>query len=167
MARADALEQARRAGARRRALDEGLPLPPEPIAAPRPAPPSAPPPGAAATFLAAASNPTGAGAAGASATGVSATGVSAAGAPEAATTPALARGPWFDARAFFLGWLALPIASFAGLNSVLVAASGFGAAYLLARQSKVANGIASVGGALVAGLLAGLLLLVIALVGAR
>ncbi len=162
MARADALEQARRAGARRRALDEGLPLPPEPIAAPRPAPPSAPPPGAAATFLAAASNPTGAGA-----TGVSATGVSAAGAPEAATTPALARGPWFDARAFFLGWLALLIASFAGLNSVLVAASGFGAAYLLARQSKVANGIASVGGALVAGLLAGLLMLVIALVGAR
>ncbi len=162
MARADALEQARRAGARRRALDEGLPLPPEPIAAPRPAPPSAPTPGAAATFLAAASNPTGAGA-----TGVSATGVSAAGAPEAATTPALARGPWFDARAFFLGWLALLIASFAGLNSVLVAASGFGAAYLLARQSKVANGIASVGGALVAGLLAGLLMLVIALVGAR
>lgn len=168
MSRDDALEQARRAGARRRALDEGRPLPPEPITPPR----AAPLPGDADTDAAASVTPAvrpstsqDLGADGTAVPGGSAP--TATGADPAAVTtaaPALASGPWFDARAFFLGWLAMIIALVVGLSGVLVAALGFATAYVLARRSRVVNGIVSVGGGVVAGVLALALLLVIGIV---
>ncbi len=168
MSRDDALEQARRAGARRRALDEGRPLPPEPITPRR----AAPLPGDADTDAAASVTPAvrpstsqDLGADGTAVPGGSAP--TATGADPAAATaaaPALASGPWFDARAFFLGWLAMIIALVVGLSGVLVAALGFAAAYALARRSRVVNGIVSVGGGVVAGVLALALLLVIGIV---
>ena len=168
MSRDDALEQARRAGARRRALDEGRPLPPEPITPAR----TVPLPGDADTDAAASVTPAvrpsasqDLGADGTTVPGGSAPTATGAD-PAAATTatPAPASGPWFDARAFFLGWLAMVIALVVGLSGVLVVALGFATAYVLARRSRVVNGIVSVGGGVVAGVLALALLLVIGIV---
>jgi len=140
----DALEQARLAGARRRALDEGREPPPDPasaaVRAAAPAQPSAVPDlGADGIDVPAAGDPS-----------ASAGGTSASAEPAAA----VARGPWFDARAFFLGWVAMIAALIVGASSLLIAAAGFGVAYLLARRSRLANAAVSVAGGTIAAVLA-------------
>ena len=155
----DAVEQARLAGARRRALDEGREPPPEPEP---PAPPAArvadalrPQPSAVPDLVADGTAVPAAGAASGTA-----------GDPTSAAVPGppVARGPWFDARAFFLGWLAMIVALFAGASGLLIAAAGFGVAYLLARRSRLANAAVSVAGGTVATLLVMVVLFVAAVV---
>ena len=144
--------RARQAGARRRALDEGRPLPPEPAAPP--------------------STATGHDTEHASGRAIStstapdahadATAAPAAGTP---APTAEARGPWFDARAFFLGWLAMAIAFFAGASGFLVAMIGFAAGYFFARRSRITNALVAVaGGTAATVVLTVLLLLVLAAV---
>ena len=155
-----ALEQARLAGARRRALDEGREPPPDPapLATPhgvagadeRARPSAVPDLGADGIEVPAGGAPSGAGAADTTASAVPA--------------PAVARGPWFDARAFFLGWLAMIAALIAGASGFLIAAAGFGVAYLLARRSRLANAAVSVAGATIAAVLAMAILFVAAIV---
>lgn len=155
----DALEQARLAGARRRAVDEGREPPPDP------------------TLSAAAQLDTGAGARAwpsavpdliapgidAPAGGAPAV-VAGDTTPAAIPAPAVARGPWFDARAFFLGWLAMIAALIAGASGFLTAAAGFAVAYLLARRNRLANAAVSVAGAAVAVILVLVIVFVVALV---
>lgn len=132
MTRPEALDELRRAGARRRAIDEGT------------LPPDAPDPLVDGTGVPAWGG-TGVG------DGAPAGGVS-------------AGGPWFDARAFFLGWAAMAIVAVVGASGLLVAAAGFGAAYLFARRSRVKNAAVSVGGAVVAGIVLLAAIMVIGLV---
>ena len=77
---------------------------------------------------------------------------------------AVAGGPWFDARAFFLGWVTMAAVAVAGAPTALIATAGFGAAYLLARRGKLKNALLSVGGAIVASILLLVAVLVIGLV---
>ena len=159
------VERARQAGARRRALLEGRPLPPEPAA-----PPSAAADHDAEHASARAASTSNAPDAHADATGAPGAGTdgwppanpnvpgptTAAAATtdmspgaDTADTPAptpAARGPWFDARAFFLGWLAMAIAFFAGASGFLVAMVGFAAGYFFARRSRIVNALVAVAG---------------------
>jgi len=155
----DALEQARLAGARRRAIDEGREPPPDP------APVATPPADTGADALARPSAVPDLGADGievpASGSQAGALGDSTA---SAIPAPAVARGPWFDARAFFLGWLAMIAALIAGASGVLIAVAGFGVAYLLARRSRLANAAVSVAGGTIAAVLAMAVLFVAAIV---
>ncbi|TVR85722.1 MAG: hypothetical protein EA416_16420 [Trueperaceae bacterium] len=157
----DSLEQARLAGARRRALDEGREPPPDPA-------PAAPPHANAGAGAGARARPSVVPDLGADGIDVPAGGAPSGAAGDttatALPTPAAARGPWFDARAFFLGWLAMIAALIAGASGLLVAAAGFGVAYLLARRSRLANAAVSVAGATIAAVLAVAVLFVAALV---
>jgi hypothetical protein len=155
----DALEQARLAGARRRALDEGREPPPDPV-------PAAAPEAAAGTDAMARRSAV-------PDHGADGIDVPAGGAPAGAAgdttasaipAPAVARGPWFDARAFFLGWVAMIAALIAGASGLLIAAAGFAVAYLLARRSRLANAAVSVAGGTIAAVLALAALFVAALV---
>ena len=154
MARDHAIERARRAGARRRALDEGRPLPPEPAAPSLTSAVDTAAPGGSVPSAVDAAAPGGIAPAGTASE------------PAAVTTPAptVAGGPWFDARAFFLGWLAMIAALVAGLPALVIAGAGFAAAYLLARRGRLANAIASVGGAIVAAVLAVVALVIVGLI---
>lgn len=192
MMRPDALDDLRRAGARRRAIDDGTLPPDEPAGddatarsvaagaptavagtigiataagaaagsassgahAPDASAPQAPVPGAPHTLPQTAPDPV------ADGSGVPAWGGLFSGSDTPVGAP-VASGPWFDARAFFLGWLAMVIVAFAGAPSVLIAAAGFGAAYLLARRGKLKNALLSVGLGVVAVivLLAGVLVI--------
>lgn len=139
------LEEVRRAGARRRALDEGR----EPLPEPDPAPPAS-----ADVAGSVCERPTAApeGAADGTALPSGSASAGTAGAPAAAAVaaPAVGRGAWFDARAFFLGWLAMIAALIAGASGVLTAAAGFAVAFALARRSRLANAVGSIAGAAIA-----------------
>ena len=141
------VERARQAGARRRALLEGRPLPPEPD------PPAPPAPTAGGHDTEPSTD--------AAATADTSPGADTAQAAETSDTPAptpAARGPWFDARAFFLGWLAMAIAFFAGASGFLVAMIGFAAGYFFARRSRITNALVAVAGGTVATVLLTVLL---------
>lgn len=81
--------------------------------------------------------------------------------PEAPAAIPAARGSWFDARAFFLGWLAMAIAFFAGASGFLVAMVGFAAGYAFARRSRVTNALVAVAGGTAATVVLTVLLLLL------
>jgi hypothetical protein len=155
----DDLQQARLAGARRRAIDEGREPPPDPV------PTAAPQADASTAASTGASAVPDLGSDGIElATGGSQSGTVGDATSSAMPAPAVARGPWFDARAFFLGWLAMIAALIVGASGLLIAAAGFGVAYLLARRSRLANAAVSVAGGTIAAVLALAVLFVAAIV---
>ncbi len=167
MARDHAIERARRAGARRRALDEGRPLPPEPAAPSVTSAVDTAAPGGSVPSAVDAAAPGGIAPSAVDATapgGSAPAGTASEPAPATTPAPTVAGGPWSDARAFFLGWLAMIAALVAGLPALVIAGAGFAAAYLLARRGRLANAIASVGGAIVAAVLAVVALVIVGLI---
>jgi hypothetical protein len=77
------------------------------------------------------------------------------------TPQPLVKGPWFDARGFFLGWAGLVIGGVAFGSALAAVAIGGLSAYLFSRHHRVMNAVASVGIGLVGGFLLLMLLVVV------